>query len=348
VLKLYNVLYKYLRALFWIVLLYIASLSAVLVVGIPRILGRFDNEELGGFFHRLPRILCAVLYKVLYGVSCIVQGYGPVVCVTIYMVLVFFNFMVWFIYFSILATLAVFGGYIHTNLVSSMRIINCIFLYSNSLLLVFCGLCVSYWFLFMCGIELHYDYFLFINGCFGSIFPTSFGSIPLIADRSSIFFIVVLVFVALGSICYSISYIKYSRFGFRFVVLMLLFAVSMCGLVLSNSMLLFFMFWECVGVCSFLLIGFWSDRVEAEMSAFKAVAANRIPDLALLVSFILIFTNFNVYDFTSAAVVLSSNDGVLVLVCGVLIVLAASGKSAQVGFTGWLVAAMEGPTPVSA
>lgn len=122
----------------------------------------------------------------------------------------------------------------------------------------------------------------------------------------------------------------------------------MIMLIVVDSIVLFLVAWELIGLFSFLLIGFWSTRSETLSSAIKAVATNRVGDLFLFI-FVLVSLN---YDITSFSQLVSYNVGRIPLIDkGVLcfsLLIGASGKSAQVGLHGWLLSAMEGPTPVSA
>jgi len=113
------------------------------------------------------------------------------------------------------------------------------------------------------------------------------------------------------------------------------------------------MLWEVIGWCSFFLIGFWSDRTFATTSATKAVLINRLPDMILFFALFLTYFYSGVSNFQILHLFILDNSSVknssyLFFVFGILYVVASCGKSAQCGFSGWLVAAMEGPTPVSA
>ena len=127
-----------------------------------------------------------------------------------------------------------------------------------------------------------------------------------------------------------------------------------CLLVLSGSFILLFVFWEAVGLCSYLLIGFWFQKPSAAAAAKKAFVVNRIGDFGLIMGIFLIWTNFGSLDFVSVlgdsariAAVDAANPGVIQLICFCLF-LGAMGKSAQFPLQVWLPDAMEGPTPVSA
>lgn len=132
------------------------------------------------------------------------------------------------------------------------------------------------------------------------------------------------------------------------------FVFSMCMLVLSSSFLMLFMFWEAVGLCSYLLIGFWFRKPSAAAAAKKAFVINRIGDFGFLVGILLIWTTFGSMSFEQVlghpdiiAKIASENPGSITAIC-LLLFLGAMGKSAQFPLHVWLPDAMEGPTPVSA
>ena len=140
----------------------------------------------------------------------------------------------------------------------------------------------------------------------------------------------------------------------RFFAAVSMFVFSMCMLVLSGSFALLFVFWEAVGLCSYLLIGFWFQKPSAAAAAKKAFVVNRIGDFGLIMGIFLIWTNFGSLDFVTVlsdsariADVEVKNPGVIQLICFCLF-LGAMGKSAQFPLQVWLPDAMEGPTPVSA
>lgn len=133
-----------------------------------------------------------------------------------------------------------------------------------------------------------------------------------------------------------------------------LFTFSMLGLVLSDNLLSFYLFWELVGVCSFLLVGFWYARPAARAAAKKAFIVTRIGDAGLLIAILLLFWNMpgHALDFTSIQSIFgghggSFTDGITTLIA-LLIFLGAVGKSGQFPLHVWLPDAMEGPTPISA
>ncbi len=140
----------------------------------------------------------------------------------------------------------------------------------------------------------------------------------------------------------------------RFFACFSLFVFSMCMLVLAANFVLLFVFWEGVGLCSYLLIGFWYQRPSAAAAAKKAFVVNRIGDFGFITAMFLIWTTFQSLDFASVlgqpeqlAELAAAQPGRITLIC-LLLFLGACGKSAQFPLHVWLPDAMEGPTPVSA
>lgn len=147
---------------------------------------------------------------------------------------------------------------------------------------------------------------------------------------------------------YSVGYM-HGETGFtRFFTYMNLFMVSMLLLVMGNNYVVLFIGWEGVGLCSYLLIGYYYDRVSAAKAATKAFVVNRIGDAGFLLAIFLIFVNFKTLDYTqvfSRAGELSPDMATWITLC---LLIGAVGKSAQIPLYTWLPDAMEGPTPVSA
>jgi NADH-quinone oxidoreductase subunit L len=137
----------------------------------------------------------------------------------------------------------------------------------------------------------------------------------------------------------------------RFFAEMALFVFSMCMLIMARNFLVLFVFWEAVGLCSYLLVGFWFERPAAAAAAVKAFVVNRIGDAAFLMGLYLIWTTFGSLDF--ADVLKPHNElqpgfSLHVLLICICLFTGACGKSAQFPLHLWLPDAMEGPTPVSA
>ena len=133
-----------------------------------------------------------------------------------------------------------------------------------------------------------------------------------------------------------------------FFTYMNLFMVSMLLLVMGNNYLVLFIGWEGVGLCSYLLIGYYYEKVSAGKAATKAFVVNRIGDAGFLIAVFLIFSHFGTLDYLavfSQASTLSTEMATAITIC---LLIGAFGKSAQLPLYTWLPDAMEGPTPVSA
>ncbi|WP_351226712.1 NADH-quinone oxidoreductase subunit L [Streptomyces sp. NPDC002133] len=160
----------------------------------------------------------------------------------------------------------------------------------------------------------------------------------------------VLLITGVGSLIhlYSIGYMEHDERRRRFFGYLNLFLAAMLLLVLADNYLLLYVGWEGVGLASYLLIGFWQHKPSAATAAKKAFLVNRVGDMGLSIAIMVMFTTFGTFTFGP---VLGStgqvSEGTLTVI-GLLLLLAACGKSAQVPLQSWLGDAMEGPTPVSA
>ncbi|HEX9124221.1 MAG TPA: NADH-quinone oxidoreductase subunit L [Actinomycetota bacterium] len=149
---------------------------------------------------------------------------------------------------------------------------------------------------------------------------------------------------------YSIGYMEHDPRRGRFFAFMNLFAFFMLMLVLAENFLILYLGWEGVGLCSYLLIGFWFERTIAANAAKKAFVTTRIGDTFMLIGVVLVFLRLGSLDFAkvlSQGVSSSQPSGVFTVIA-LLLLAGAIGKSAQVPLHVWLPDAMEGPTPVSA
>ena len=151
---------------------------------------------------------------------------------------------------------------------------------------------------------------------------------------------------------YSIGYMAHEGGYYRFFGYLNLFMFSMLVLVLADNYLMMFVGWEGVGLCSYLLIGFYFLRKSASDAGKKAFIVNRIGDAAFLLGVMLMVVTFGTLDFQSITAVarnpnLHVGGGVITAIC-ILLFIGATGKSAQIPLYIWLPDAMEGPTPVSA
>ncbi|HEX2941398.1 MAG TPA: NADH-quinone oxidoreductase subunit L, partial [Rhodopila sp.] len=178
-------------------------------------------------------------------------------------------------------------------------------------------------------------------------------------DTLSAVMVAMVSFVSMLIHVYSVSYMGHdSRPPYRFFSYLSLFTFAMLMLVTANNLAQIFFGWEGVGLCSYLLIGYWYDRPSACAAAIKAFVVNRVADLPFAVGLALIFFKFGSIEF---AVIFPSvaqhaadtyhlfgHNYSAIEVIGFLLFIGAMGKSAQLGFHVWLPDAMEGPTPVSA
>ena len=172
----------------------------------------------------------------------------------------------------------------------------------------------------------------------------------------SLSMIMVLVVSGIGLLIhiYSVGYMAHDGGYWRFFTYLNLFTFFMLNLVLGANFLLMFIGWEGVGLCSYLLIGFWFERDAAAQAGKKAFIVNRIGDAGFLLAIFLIFFHFGSVDFYEVMQAVATQFetpeagwGVLTLI-GLLLFVGATGKSAQIPLYVWLPDAMEGPTPVSA
>ncbi|MBF8276316.1 MAG: nuoL 1 [Candidatus Brocadiaceae bacterium] len=151
---------------------------------------------------------------------------------------------------------------------------------------------------------------------------------------------------------YSIGYMHHDKGYHRYFCYLNLFTFSMLLLVLGNNFLLMFIGWEAVGLCSYLLIGFWFEKKSASDAAKKAFIVNRVGDFGFALGIMLIFITFDTIDFTGVFHAASQGNiavgSFTVTIITLLLFMGATGKSAQIPLYTWLPDAMEGPTPVSA
>jgi len=149
---------------------------------------------------------------------------------------------------------------------------------------------------------------------------------------------------------YSTSYMSDDPHLPRFMSYLSLFTFFMIVLVTSSNLPQLFIGWEGVGLCSYLLIGFWYTRIQASKAAIKAMVVNKIGDIGVLLSMVLIWMTFGSFNFNVLfpLVYLDLESELLMNLITFLLLIGVIGKSAQIGLHMWLPDAMEGPTPVSA
>src|SRR5256714_13901815 len=160
----------------------------------------------------------------------------------------------------------------------------------------------------------------------------------------------VLLITGVGSLIhiYSIGYMADDPERRKFFAYLNLFLAAMLLLVLADNYLGLYVGWEGVGLASYLLIGFYQYRNTAAVAAKKAFIANRVGDAGLTLAIFLMFTEFGTVSFTGVFGSVGSSGSGVATALGLLLLLGACGKSAQVPLQSWLLDAMEGPTPVSA
>ena len=148
---------------------------------------------------------------------------------------------------------------------------------------------------------------------------------------------------------FSLGYMKDDKDFSRYFGFLSLFIFSMLGIVLADNFVMMFIFWELVGVSSYLLIGFWFEKPSAADAAKKAFLTNRVGDFGFLIGILMVWMLFNTVSFSELQYILQKEDAVILSgLAGFLIFCGAMGKSAQAPLHVWLPDAMEGPTPVSA
>jgi len=209
---------------------------------------------------------------------------------------------------------------------------------------------------FACGVVL-FTHLLGLPGESRSVHEVLFSWVPvgvlkvdfgLQLDALSVCF--VLLITGVGSLIhiYSVGYMSHDPERRRFFAYLNLFVAAMLLLVLADNYLGLYMGWEGVGLASYLLIGFWSYKPSAAAAAKKAFVVNRVGDMGLAIALMVLFNSVGSVTFSTVfSSVPAMTSGTLTAV-GLLLLLGACGKSAQVPLQSWLGDAMEGPTPVSA
>ncbi|MFD9503152.1 NADH-quinone oxidoreductase subunit L [Streptomyces sp. NPDC060035] len=167
-------------------------------------------------------------------------------------------------------------------------------------------------------------------------------------DQLSMTFVLLITGVGTLIHIYSIGYMEHDERRRRFFGYLNLFLAAMLLLVIADNYLLLYVGWEGVGLASYLLIGFWQHKPSAATAAKKAFLVNRVGDMGLSIAIMLMFTTFGTFAFGPVlGAAEDTGEGKLTAI-GLMLLLAACGKSAQVPLQSWLGDAMEGPTPVSA
>ena len=167
-------------------------------------------------------------------------------------------------------------------------------------------------------------------------------------DQLSMVFVLLITIVGSLIHVYSLGYMEHDPNRSKFFGFLNLFIAAMLLLVLADNYLLLYVGWEGVGLASYLLIGFWQYKPSAAAAAKKAFVMNRIGDVGLSLAIMLIFVTFGTVTFDSVFAQAGQASESTLTWIGLLLLLAACGKSAQFPLQAWLLDAMEGPTPVSA
>jgi len=222
---------------------------------------------------------------------------------------------------------------------------------------------------FYLAFNLWYGQAISIKGVWFNVGETLF-SYSFYLDRLALIMLVLVNGISLLVHLFSIEYMRSDKHKPKYFAYLGLFTFSMLGVILFHNLLLMFVFWELVGLSSFLLIGFWFDRKSATLAANKAFLVNRIGDVGLLTGLMILYSQFQTFDleaikglmifseiedgnwiarFTNnGEEVINTLDGRWLSAAGIALFCGAVGKSAQFPLQVWLPDAMEGPTPVSA
>ena len=191
----------------------------------------------------------------------------------------------------------------------------------------------------------------------------NFGNVPSIGplsiqlgikiDNLTVIMLFVVTLISALVHIFSLEYMKGDKRFSRYYAYLGIFTFSMLGIVLTDNILMMYIFWELVGLSSYLLIGFWYEKKSASDAGMKAFLTNRVGDIGMFLGILILFTNYHTFSFDeifhqiSLGVVPFGSNGWLTA-AGILVFMGAVGKSAQVPLHVWLPDAMEGPTPVSA
>jgi NADH-quinone oxidoreductase subunit L len=169
-----------------------------------------------------------------------------------------------------------------------------------------------------------------------------------VVDEVSVIMMVTVGVVSTLVHVYSIYYMEHDKGFNRYFSYLSAFVFSMLVLVMSDNFLGLFIGWEGVGLCSWMLIGFWYHKDSASWAANEAFIMNRIADLGMLIGIFVIYWQIGSLQYDTVFASISDLDNVTIIIIGILLFVGAMGKSAQFPLHTWLADAMEGPTPVSA
>lgn len=172
----------------------------------------------------------------------------------------------------------------------------------------------------------------------------------ILVDGTTAIMLVVVTTVSMLVHLFSVGYMHGDRRYDRFFAFLGFFTFSMMGIVLSKSLLFLYIFWELVGLASYLLIGFFFHKPTAAAANKKAFLTNRVGDFGFFIGILIFFTAYGTFDYLELFALMQTNPigGALLTWAGVGLFMGCVGKSAQAPLHIWLPDAMEGPTPVSA
>ena len=193
------------------------------------------------------------------------------------------------------------------------------------------------------GIELNNSFEWFNTGSF-------FISLGYYIDNVTVVMLCVVSLISFLVHLYSTEYMKDDPRYSRYFAFLGIFTFSMNGIVLSDSLIMMYMFWELVGLSSFLLIGFWFEKKLPPLAANKAFLTNRVGDIGMFIGIMILFFNIGTFNINELISSINNNsiNYNLLTIAGILVFMGAVGKSAQFPLHIWLPDAMQGPTPVSA
>jgi NADH-quinone oxidoreductase subunit L len=190
-----------------------------------------------------------------------------------------------------------------------------------------------------------------------------FGNVPFIGnlsvelginiDNVTAIMLIVVNLISMLVHIFSLEYMKGDKRYNRYFAYLGIFTFSMLGIVITHNLLMMYIFWELVGLSSYLLIGFWYEKKSASDAAKKAFIVNRVGDIGFFLGILILFTHYQTFTFDTifseiAAGNMPFDSAAWLTASGILIFMGAVGKSAQFPLHVWLPDAMEGPTPVSA
>ena len=173
-------------------------------------------------------------------------------------------------------------------------------------------------------------------------------SLGCFIDNATCIMLVVVSLISFLVHLYSTEYMKDDPRYSRYFAYLGIFTFSMNGIVLSDSLIMMYVFWELVGLSSFLLIGFWFEKERPPLAANKAFLTNRVGDIGMFIGIMILYFSigsFNIHEIINGTTAMNQ---LLLTAAGLLVFMGAVGKSAQFPLHIWLPDAMEGPTPVSA